>query len=139
MTGDNIVALIGIFLGGGGLGAVIVNAIANRKKIQADCVATLSAAYETRINALNERADKLAAKVDLLEAQVSGLRSALSDREALIVNLQQENADLQTQVDKLSKAVNGRDKRIRELERQVADLTERLNAMNGHSDVDGSN
>jgi len=131
MTGGDWVALIGIFIGGGGLGAVIVNAIANRKKIQADCVATLSQAYETRINALNERADKLAAKVDLLEAQVSGLRSALSDREALIVNLQQENADLQTQVDKLSKAVNGRDKRIRELERQVADLTERLNAMNG--------
>jgi chromosome segregation ATPase len=73
----------------------------------------------------------LAAKVEVLEAQVSGLRSALSDREAMIVNLQQENADLQTQVDKLSKAVNGRDKRIRELERQVADLTERLNAMNG--------
>ncbi len=136
MTGDNWVALIGIFLGGGGLGAVIVNAIANRKKVAADCVATLSQAYETRINALNERADKLAAKVDLLEAQVSGLRSALSDREALIVNLQQENADLQTQVDKLSSAVNSRDKRIRELERQVADLTERLNAMNGHEHGD---
>jgi predicted RNase H-like nuclease (RuvC/YqgF family) len=136
MTTELWAALIAAVLGGGGLGAVIVNAIANRKKIQADCVATLSQAYETRINALNERADKLAAKVDLLEAQVSGLRSALSDREALIVNLQRENADLQTQVDKLSKAVNGRDKRIRELERQVADLTERLNAM---GDADGSN
>jgi peptidoglycan hydrolase CwlO-like protein len=125
------IAIIAAVLGGGGLGAAVVNALANRKKIQADCVATLSSAYEKRLNALNKRADELATKVDILEAQVSGLRSALSDREALIVNLQQENADLQTQVDKLSKAVNGRDKRIRELERQVADLTERLNAMNG--------
>ena len=99
------VAIIAAVLGGGGLGAAIVNALANRKKIQADCVQTLSTAYETRLNALNKRADDLAAKVDVLEAQVGGLRSALSDREALIVNLQQENVDLQAQVDKLSKVV----------------------------------
>ena len=117
MTGGDWLTLIGIFLGGGGLGGVIVNAIANRKKIQADCVATLSSAYETRLNALNKRADDLAAKVDVLEAQVSGLRSALSDREAMIVNLQQENVDLQAQVDKLSKVVNNKDRSIRELEK----------------------
>ena len=134
MTGGDWAVIIAAVLGGGGLGAVIVNAIANRKKVAADCVATLSQAYETRINALNERADKLAAKVDLLEAQVSGLRSALSDREALIVNLQQENADLQTQVDKLSAAVKCRDKRIRELEKQVAELTSRIDALNGKGD-----
>jgi len=69
--------------------------------------------------------------VDVLEAQVSGLRSALSDREAMIVNLQQENIDLQAQVDKLSKVVNNKDRRIRELEKQVKELTERLDAMNG--------
>ena len=69
--------------------------------------------------------------MDVLEAQVSGLRSALSDRESLIVNLQQENADLQTQVDKLSKIVNNKDKRIRELEKQVAELTSRIDAMSG--------
>ena len=128
------IAIIAAVLGGGGLGAAAVNALANRKKVAADCLATLSQAYETRINALNKRADELAAKVDLLEAQVSGLRSALSDREALIVNLQQENADLQAQVDKLSSAVKCRDKRIRDLEKQVAELTERLNAMNGCTD-----
>jgi peptidoglycan hydrolase CwlO-like protein len=65
---------------------------------------------------------------------VSGLRSALSDREALIVNLQQENADLQAQVDKLSKVVNNKDRRIRELEKQVKELTERIDAMNGHGE-----
>jgi peptidoglycan hydrolase CwlO-like protein len=58
----------------------------------------------------------------------------LSDREAFILNLQQENADLQTQVDKLQVAVKGRDKRIRELEKQVAELTARLDAMNGKDD-----
>lgn len=137
------IAIIAAVLGGGGLGAAVVNALANRKKIQADCVATLSQAYETRINALNKRADELATKVDVLEAQVSGLRSALSDadeleakREALIVILQQENADLQTQVDKLSKIVNNKDKRIRELEKQVKELTARLDAMNGNGDGD---
>jgi peptidoglycan hydrolase CwlO-like protein len=52
------------------------------------------------------------------------------------VNLQQENADLQTQVDKLSAAVKCRDKRIRELEKQVKELTERLDAMNGNGDDD---
>jgi len=117
------IAIVAAVLGGGGLGAAVVNALANRKKIQADCVATLSSAYETRLNALNKRADELAAKVDVLEAQVSGLRSALSDREALIVNLQQENADLQTQVDKLSAVVKCRDKSIRDLEKQVLELT----------------
>jgi peptidoglycan hydrolase CwlO-like protein len=69
--------------------------------------------------------------VDLLEAQVSGLRSALSDREAMIVNLQQENVDLQAQVDKLIKMVNSKDRRIRELEKQVKELTERIDVMNG--------
>jgi len=69
--------------------------------------------------------------VDALETQISGLRAVLSDREAFILNLQQENADLQTQVDKLQVAVKGRDKRIRELEKQVAELTTRLDAMNG--------
>jgi len=131
MTPEIITALIAAVLGGGGLGAVIVNALANRKKVAADCLATLSQAYETRINALNHRADELAEKVEHLETQVSGLRSALTDREATIVNLQQENTDLQAQVDKLRDAVKCRDKRIRDLEKQVAELTERLNALGG--------
>ena len=42
------IAIVAAVLGGGGLGAAVVNALANRKKIQADCVATLSQAYEIR-------------------------------------------------------------------------------------------
>jgi len=142
MSGEQLAVIFAALFGGGGLGAVIVNAIANRKrvgaeteKIKADCLASLSGAYETRLDALTKRAVQLEAKVDQLETQVSGLRTLLSDREATILNLQQENADLQAQLDKMSAAVTGRDKRIRELERQVAELTERLNAMNGKSGV----
>ena len=142
MSGEQLAVIFAALFGGGGLGAVIVNAIANRKrvsaeteKIKADCLASLSGAYETRLDALTKRAVQLEAKVDQLETQVSGLRTLLSDREATILNLQQENADLQAQLDKMSAAVKGRDKRIRELERQVAELTERLNAMNGESGV----
>ena len=131
MSEQVVIAIIVSLLGGGGLGGVIVSAIFNRKKVAADCVATLSGAYEARITASNKRTDELAAKVDALETQISGLRAVLSDREAFILNLQQENADLQTQVDKLQVAVKGRDKRIRELEKQVAELTTRLDAMNG--------
>lgn len=142
MSGEQLAVIFAALFGGGGLGAVIVNAVANRKrvsaeteKIKADCLASLSGAYETRLDALTKRAVQLEAKVDQLETQVSGLRTLLSDREATILNLQQENADLQAQLDKMSAAVKGRDKRIRELERQVAELTERLNAMNGKSGV----
>jgi len=142
VSGEQLAVIFAALFGGGGLGAVIVTAIANRKrvsaeteKIKADCLASLSGAYETRLDALTKRAVQLEAKVDQLETQVSGLRTLLSDREATILNLQQENADLQSQLDKMSAAVKGRDKRIRELERQVAELTERLNAMNGKSGV----
>ena len=136
MSEQVVIAIIVSLLGGGGLGGVIVSAISNRKKIAADCVATLSEAYETRISASNKRTDELCAKVDALETQISGLRTVLSDREAFILNLEQENADLQTQVDKLQTAVKGRDKRIRELERQVAELTARIDAMNGDCDAE---
>ncbi len=104
MSGEQLAVIFAALFGGGGLGAVIVNAIANRKrvsaeteKIKADCLASLSGAYETRLDALTKRAVQLEAKVDQLETQVSGLRTLLSDREATILNLQQENADLQSQ------------------------------------------
>lgn len=129
MTFDWIEIVVAI-LGSGGIGALI-NAIVSRKKVAADVVATLSKAYEVRIEALNKRIDELEAKNRSLEMEVSELRSTLTDREVLIVNLQQENDDLHSQVEKLSRAVSNRDKRIRELERQVIELTERLDRING--------
>ena len=131
MTGDNIVALIGIFLGAGGIGGAIVTAVANRKKIQADCVAALSNAYETRLNALGERITEVENENKLLKKEIDELKSALMDSDLTNVTLQKENAELQEQIDKLSKLVNNKDKRIRELEKQVAELTSRIDAMSG--------
>ena len=125
MTGaEFVLALISAVLGGGGLGAAIVRALANRKKVQADCVATLSEAYETRLR-------ELSAQVQTHETKIAALQSTLFERESMIQNLQQENDDLREQLEKMSTAVKCRDKRVRELERQVEDLTKRLNAMNG--------
>jgi len=158
MTGDQLVTLlIGIF--GGGVGAAIVTALANRiktkaearkirveadaaaekakaeaKKIAADCVATLSNAYETRLNALGERIAEVENENKLLKKEIDELKSALKASDLTNVTLQKENAELQEQIDKLSKLVNNKDRRIRELEKQVKELTERLDAMNGNAD-----
>lgn len=134
MTSGDLVALIGIFLGAGGIGGAIVTAVANRKKIKADCVATLSNAYETRLNALGERITEVENENKLLKKEIDELKSALRDSDSTNVTLQKENAELQEKIDKLSKLVNNKDRRIRELEKQVKELTERLDAMNGNAD-----
>ena len=138
MTGGDWAVIIAAVLGGGGLGGVIVNAVANRKKVAADCVATLSQAYETRINALGDRITEVENENKLLKEQQSNLlrqldevKSALRDSDGSNATLLKENAEFQEQIDKLSKIVNNKDKRIRELEKQVKELTERLDAMSG--------
>lgn len=134
---DIIVALISM-LGAGGLGAVIVNAFAGRKrtsaeveKIKADAIASLSEVYDRLINTLAQRTTQLESKIEQLETQISETRMLLSDRDATILVLQKENANLQEQLDKMQVLVKGRDKRILELEHQVTTLIERLNALNG--------
>lgn len=129
MTFDWLEIIVAL-LGSGGIGALI-NAIASRKKVAADVVATLSKAYETRIEAQDKRIDELSEKNRLLEINISELRTTLTDRELFIVNLQRENDDLHDQVEKLTRTVNNRDKRVRDLERQVIELTERLDRING--------
>jgi peptidoglycan hydrolase CwlO-like protein len=126
VTPEIIAALIAALLGGSGLGAVIVNVLANRKKVAADCVATLSVAYEVRITALHTTIARLEVKVSQMEEQISGLRSTLSEREVVVNNLQEENTDLQAQIIKLTAALKYRDKRITDLIHQVAELTLRL-------------
>ena len=130
----------------GGVGVAIVNAIANRKRVQTDCIKSLGEAYEARLLALNTQVSKLDAKIlsqdekiDSLEAEVDVLRGEKKEREDTIENLKRENAELTAQVEKLQAAIGRRDKRIRELEKQVtvipeleakiADLTDRLDAM----------
>lgn len=128
MTGDQIVTLlIGIF--GGGVGAAIVSAIANRKKVHAEATMTLSEGYETRIEKLTNRTCTLESQVEQLQGQVIGLKSVLSEREATIINLQAENTTLQKQVDKLVNENKSKDRKIDQLSKRVKELEERLNAI----------
>jgi chromosome segregation ATPase len=136
--------ILAALFGAGGLGAVIVNAFAGRKrtsaeveKIKADAVAVLTEAYEKRLSSLTQRSVQLEEKVDCLEKRVDELKMQLSDRDNIILVLQKENTNLQTQLDKMLDAVKARDKRIRELERQVAELIQRINILNGSESVDG--
>jgi len=120
----------------GGVGVAIVNAIANRKRVQTDCIKSLGEAYETRLLAFNEAVAREDAKVAVLEAKVDKLNSELDDREVTIETLKRENAELTLQVEKLTTAVKARDKRIRELEKQLAEVLSRLNAM-GNETTEG--
>lgn len=131
--------LLGFIFGTGGFGIALVNAFANRektaaeaKKIEADVIASLSEAYETRIERLIGTTERLERKVLALENQVCDFKVELGEREAIIDKLKRENEELTEQVGKLTKAIGSRDKRIRELEKQVAELTERLNLLNGN-------
>lgn len=126
----NWVEIIVALLGSGGIGALI-NAIASRKKVAADVVATLSKAYETRIEALNARIDEVSEENRTLHINLSELRTKLTEKDVLTVSLQHDNIELSEQIEKLTRAVSNRDKRIRELERQVVELTERLDRING--------
>jgi len=120
----------------GGVGVAIVNAIANRKRVQTACIKSLGEAYEARLLALNEAVARQDAKVAVLEAKVDKLNSELDDREVTIETLKRENAELTLQVEKLTTAVKARDKRIRELEKQLAEVLSRLNAM-GNETTEG--
>jgi len=120
----------------GGVGVAIVNAIANRKRVQTDCIKSLGEAYEARLLALNEAVARQDAKVAVLEAKVDKLNSELDDREVTIEILKRENAELTLQVEKLTTAVKARDKRIRELEKQLAEVLSRLDAM-GNETTEG--
>lgn len=118
--------LILAVLGGGGFVA-LVNAFANRNKIRADVIATLGDHYTKELTALRE-------KVDALEAKVDGLKCEIENREVTIEKLKSENAELTLQVEKLTKALARKDAKVLELQKQVADLTARLDAMNGCGD-----
>ena len=122
----------------GGVGVAIVNAIANRKRVQTDCIKSLGEAYEARLLALNEAVARQDAKVAVLEAKVDKLNSELDDREVTIETLKRENAELTLQVEKLTTAVKARDKRIRELEKQLAEVLSRLDAMDEEGWVGGT-
>ncbi|MEL7626981.1 MAG: hypothetical protein AAGU15_09000 [Anaerolineaceae bacterium] len=156
--GEILAILIPSALGAGGLGAVIVTAIANRRKVKAEsekldaesekiaaeCMAVLAEAYEKRMTAM-------LTSIERLDKQVEELKNDKQVSEDTIVTLKRENAELKIQVtgyaadvDKLTKTLKDRDKRIVELEkqvaeipaleRQIADLSARLDELHGGND-----
>lgn len=143
MTPEQIIALILGVLGAGGVGGTIVNVLANRKKEQAnaeliraeakklvaEATLSLSDAYETRIKNLTDRTIYLEHRLDETTVSLRQLFCTLTDREAVISALQNENTELKAEVDKLRKEVKRRDARILELERRVAELSKRFDSM----------
>lgn len=143
---QDLINLLFVILGVGGIGTVIVNGLFGRDKAKsdsfekivkslADTSQALMELAETRIINLSNRAERLESRIDTLENEIKNLRSSLTDRETTIATLQQENHDLQCQVDKLVKENKTKDKRITELSNQIKELTTRLNALtNGDRD-----
>jgi len=106
------------------------------KQIENDCdnsqvqaAATLSALYEKRLKTLDDKVAALEGKIDNLECEIE-------NREVTIEKLKRENIELTSQVEKLTKALARKDAKVLELQKQVAELTARLDAMNGCGDVD---
>ena len=77
MEDQIIIAIIAAVLGGGGIGGAIVSALANRKKVEADIVANLSCAYETRLANLNDRIAAADTKIEILQSQASNLKQPI--------------------------------------------------------------
>jgi predicted RNase H-like nuclease (RuvC/YqgF family) len=129
MTESIWLAIIAALLGGGGLGAVIVNAIANRKKVAADCVAIVTKNYVHIIEELKESSAKLEIKVSALEEQLEVMRDGLEERETTIRALKEKNTELMSDIEKMQSAIKKRDDRIRTLERNVSDRDERIKSL----------
>jgi chromosome segregation ATPase len=145
MTIEQVVTLIGIALGSGGIGAAIVSAIASRKKVAADAnssafealshtAQTLAEVSEKRIASLCERAEKMEQRVEALEAQVRELRGELMERDSMIDGLQRENVALAEQVSALEAENKCKERKIESLQKRVKELETRLNALNGAGD-----
>ena len=124
-----IIAIVSA-LGGGGIGAAVVNWLANHKKVKADSYSVLSENYENRLNSLTNRANALEDRVERLEAIIDKLKLEVDKRDAIIDELKQENCDLKIEMKKLKADNECKDRKIAKLERQVKELTARIDAIN---------
>ncbi len=143
---QDLINLLFVILGVGGIGTVIVNGLFGRTAAKSDSFEKITKSLaetsqalmelaETRIINLSNRAELLESRIDSLENDAKELRSALVDRDTTIQMLQKENYDLKCQVDKLVKENKAKDIRITDLSNQVKELTARLNALiNGDRD-----
>lgn len=122
-----LLAIVGV----GGLGSVIINAVANRKLNHAQETMTLAGGYEKRLAVLTSRICTLETTQEELSENIRKFKGLLADREETIEILQRENTELKKEVDRLQRSVGYRDARISELEGRVEELTKRLNDMVG--------
>ena len=128
-----IVAVI-VAIGSGGLGAAIVNWLANRNKNQAKVDKLLSDIYEKRLTAFADRVTALEIKIEKLEQIIDVLKIEVDRREDMIVSLKQKNDRLLTEIKKLKAESASKDRKIAKLQEQVKELTERLDALIGTGD-----
>jgi predicted RNase H-like nuclease (RuvC/YqgF family) len=133
---------------GSGILSVIVQALAARRTTAADAnstafeslshtASTLLEITEKRLVALCDRAERMEAWVEKLEAQIATLKTEVEDRDNMIEKLQKENLDLAEQVNALEKENRCKDRKIDSLTKRIKELETRLDALlNG--DGDGS-
>lgn len=133
---------------GSGILSVIVQALAARRTTAADAnstafeslshtASTLLEITEKRLVALCDRAERMEARVEKLEAQIATLKTEVEDRDNMIEKLQKENLDLAEQVNALEKENRCKDRKIDSLTKRIKELETRLDALlNG--DGDGS-
>lgn len=122
-----LLAIVGV----GGLGSVIINAVANRKLTHAQETMTLAEGYEKRLAVLTARICTLETTQEKLCKEIREFEGLLADREETIEVLQRENTELKKEVDVLRQSIKSKDNRIAVLEARVEDLTSRLNQMTG--------
>lgn len=134
---------------GSGILSVIVQALAARRTTAADAnstafeslshtASTLSEITEKRLVALCDRAERMEARVEKLEAQIATLKTEVEDRDNMIEKLQKENLDLAEQVNALEKENRCKDRKIEALTKRIKELELRLDALlNGTGDGPG--
>ena len=114
-----IVAIIAA-LSGGGITAAITG-VFNRPKL-------LSEIYETRLQAMNERACQLESRLDKLEDEIK-------DRDNMIDSLKRENDQLKAEIKELQDENACKEKKIIKLQQQVRELKKRLDEID--KEIDG--
>lgn len=131
----NIIVAIIAALGGGGIGAAIIAAIANRKKTDSEALAiameslsktatTLMEISETRIKNLCERVAALELKAEAREEYIDTQQKEIVELRGMVDKLTTENAKLRAE------NIN--------LTRRLRDVETKLRGLTGLVDHDGS-
>jgi len=97
-----VIAIIGA-LGVGGIGAALVNWLANKKSKQVNDFSSLAKVYEERLKALADRAASVECRVEKLEKIIKTLNTELDSKDDIIEILQRAEKAHKDEIDKLNK------------------------------------